>query len=39
MGRARGQVNTNEGVPVNGLWKKFGHKALETLSEEKCLLG
>ena len=28
---ARGQVNTNEGVLVNGLWKKYGHKEVETL--------
>ena len=35
---AQGQVNTNEGVPVNELWKKYGHKELETLSEEKYLL-
>ena len=36
---AWGQVNTNEGIPVNGPWKKYGHKELEMLSKEKYLLG
>ena len=29
---ARGQINTNEGVPVNEPRKKSSHKELETLS-------
>ena len=35
---AGGQVNTNEGILVNGPWKKYGHKELGVLSEEKYLL-
>ena len=44
MGRARGyqitrgQVNANEGIQINGPWKRFGHKELGTLSEEKHLI-
>ena len=38
-GIVRGQVNTNGGIQINGLWKKFGHKELEMLFEEKYLLG
>ena len=44
VGRARGrrivqgQVNTNEGIQINGPWKKSGHKELGTLSEDKHLL-
>ena len=36
---ARGQVNINKGIHVNGLWKKSDHKELEMLSKEKYLFG
>ena len=35
---AQGQVNTNEDVPINGLWKKSSPKELETLFKEMCLI-
>ena len=35
----RGQVNTNEGIQVNGSWKKSSYKELKMLSKEKYLLG
>ena len=45
MGRARGcqiaqgQIDTSEGIHINGSWKKPGHNEQETLSEEKYLIG
>ena len=34
----RGQINVNEGIRINGPWKKSSHKELRTLSEERHLL-
>ena len=36
---ARGQIDTSEGIQINGSWKKPGHNEQETLSEEKYLIG
>ena len=35
---AQGQINTSEGIQINGPWKKSGYNEQETLSEEKYLL-
>ena len=35
---ARGQINTSEGIQINGPWKKSCYNEYEMLSEEKYLL-